>query len=379
MPCSPDGHLLSPGEVYEDDQAGKREWKQDLNILLICPDCDENPPNLVEEFAAGDTVCGSCGRVLAEHTLDTRSEWRNFSNDNEEHGDPSRVGDGGNPLLQGSQLYTSIAGEDNKGQNSLNLLRAQQQTSLHKQNKKFQHVFAQIDNFCEIGSINKTTADTAKHFYTKVMKAEVKLVKNKQLETIASCILLAGRQGAEGSSRSIKEVVKMTGLKSKNGMNKVFTNIQVFLKDENRKGANQARVASNGAVLSGAPVVTSITNKASEISSLVIRFAPRLQISRSTCMIAEEIARKVTSDGITSLAGRNPFSVAGAVIYFACHLMLQARTAQHIGHILGISSRTIQLVYDRIYPQRNEIFVEAWLARGANMANLPVPRNSDED
>ena len=47
----------------------------------VCPDCKENPQNLVEEFSAGDTICGSCGRVLAERTIDTRSEWRTFSND----------------------------------------------------------------------------------------------------------------------------------------------------------------------------------------------------------------------------------------------------------------------------------------------------------
>lgn len=34
------------------------------------------PPNLVEEFSSGDTVCGSCGRVLGERAIDTRSEWR---------------------------------------------------------------------------------------------------------------------------------------------------------------------------------------------------------------------------------------------------------------------------------------------------------------
>jgi len=83
MSYAPDGRLLSPGEVYEAAPAPVKddEWQEDLNVALICPDCKENPPNLVEEFSAGDTICGSCGRVLAERTIDTRSEWRTFSND----------------------------------------------------------------------------------------------------------------------------------------------------------------------------------------------------------------------------------------------------------------------------------------------------------
>lgn len=83
MSYAPDGRLLSPGEVYEAApvQVKDDEWQEDLNVALICPDCKENPPNLVEEFSAGDTICGSCGRVLADRIIDTRSEWRTFSND----------------------------------------------------------------------------------------------------------------------------------------------------------------------------------------------------------------------------------------------------------------------------------------------------------
>lgn len=94
MSYAPDGRLLSPGEVYEEVAPAKNseEWQEDLNVLLICPDCRENPPHLVEEFSCGDTICGSCGRVLADRIIDTRSEWRTFSNDDAGNDDPSRIG-----------------------------------------------------------------------------------------------------------------------------------------------------------------------------------------------------------------------------------------------------------------------------------------------
>ena len=48
----------------------------DLAVRLICNDCRENPPNLVEDFSSGDVVCGSCGLILGDRIIDTRSEWR---------------------------------------------------------------------------------------------------------------------------------------------------------------------------------------------------------------------------------------------------------------------------------------------------------------
>lgn len=32
-----------------------------LSVTLMCKNCREDPPNLVEEFSSGDTVCGTCG------------------------------------------------------------------------------------------------------------------------------------------------------------------------------------------------------------------------------------------------------------------------------------------------------------------------------
>ncbi len=54
----------------------------DLAVRLICPDCRDPNPNIVEEFSSGDLVCGSCGLVLGDRVVDTRSEWRvsNISN-----------------------------------------------------------------------------------------------------------------------------------------------------------------------------------------------------------------------------------------------------------------------------------------------------------
>src|SRR3954451_24475797 len=106
----------------------------------------------------------SCGRVLADRCIDTRSEWRTFSNDDQGNDDPSRIGDAANPLLHGSQLQTEIAFGDG-GMRSRDLARAHSKSSTDKANKTLQAVFNQISSLCDSQNISRPTADTAKHFY----------------------------------------------------------------------------------------------------------------------------------------------------------------------------------------------------------------------
>ena len=51
-------------------------YAPDLAVRLVCPDCRDPVPNIVEEYSSGDLVCGSCGLVLGDRIVDDRSEWR---------------------------------------------------------------------------------------------------------------------------------------------------------------------------------------------------------------------------------------------------------------------------------------------------------------
>ena len=45
------GRVLSPGEVIEEDLAPQTEaeYRPQLAIKLVCPECQLDPPNLIEE------------------------------------------------------------------------------------------------------------------------------------------------------------------------------------------------------------------------------------------------------------------------------------------------------------------------------------------
>jgi hypothetical protein len=56
-------------------------YRDDLNTHMVCPDCKIFPPNLIEDSANADTICGDCGMVLAQRNISYESEWRTFNSD----------------------------------------------------------------------------------------------------------------------------------------------------------------------------------------------------------------------------------------------------------------------------------------------------------
>ena len=206
-------------------------WKENLNNTMICPECKEFPPNLKEEFSSGDMVCGSCGLVLGDRIVDTRSEWRTFANDDQGNDDPSRVGDGANPLLNGSQLQTSISFNDGVNGRSRDLHRAQNKATHDKSTKSLLAAYKELTAFCDSISIPPNVAGYAKHLFKKVDDA--KAFKGKSQDTIiAGCLFIACRQ--LGVPRTFREIFALTKV-SKAEIGRIFKALEKFFDSENRK------------------------------------------------------------------------------------------------------------------------------------------------
>ena len=85
--------------------------RSQISLTVTCPSCRTLPPDLEENFAAGDLVCKRCGTIVGDRIIDERSEWRTFASESGGVGDdPSRVGGPANPLLDGDGLETMISG-----------------------------------------------------------------------------------------------------------------------------------------------------------------------------------------------------------------------------------------------------------------------------
>ena len=63
-----------PFPLAQIQSSARPNYGPDLAVRLICPDCRDPNPNILEEFSSGDLVCGTCGLVLGDRVVDTRSE-----------------------------------------------------------------------------------------------------------------------------------------------------------------------------------------------------------------------------------------------------------------------------------------------------------------
>lgn len=230
---------------------------------MICKDCKEIPPNIHEEFSSGDMVCGSCGLVLGDRIVDTRSEWRTFSNDDQNNDDPSRVGDGANPLLNGSQLQTTIAFGDG-GAKSRELHRAQNKATHDKGTKTLLAAYKEIGALCDAWHIPKNVSDTAKHLFKMVNDAGAFRGKSQDV-VIAGCIFIACRQCQV--PRTFREIFALTKV-SKKEIGRIFKSLEKFFAAQNQTRADTL-IQAGGKLWLASPVIhCASANLASKESSI---------------------------------------------------------------------------------------------------------------
>lgn len=370
--------MIAPTAV----DARAAEWNENLNMTLICKDCKEFPPNLVEEFASGDMVCGSCGLVLGDRIIDTRSEWRTFSNDDQGNDDPSRVGDGANPLLNGSQLQTSIAYGDGSSR-SRDLHRAQGKSTADKATKGLLAAYKEIGAHCDAVNIPKNVSDTAKHLFKLVDDA--KAFKGKSQEAIiAGCIFIACRQC--GVPRTFREIYALTKV-SKKDIGRTFKALEKFFASDSAGKAAMASAAGGklrvfgplfwegvNNIIKGTLTSTDKyqTTTSTNAKDLCLRYCSQLGLKNQQFVkVSQGLAEKMSTVG--DLAGRSPLSVAAACIYMASYLLGKPKTAKEISQVAGVSDGTIRTAYKYLYQDRERLIEPEWIADGkGKMENLPA-------
>lgn len=348
--------MANPFAAFED--AGKGgEFKEDLNIILMCPDCKENPPNLIEEMSSGDMVCGSCGLVLGERIIDARSEWRTFSNDDQGNDDPSRVGEGPNLMIDGDQLQTSIAFD---GKNAKNLAHLQNKVNQDKGSKVLMAAYRDIQGLTDSINAGTQVANAAKHIFKMV--DDNKALKGKSQEAIiAGCIFIACRQ--TGVPRTFREIYSLTKV-SKKEIGRVFKQLEAFLQ----------KMGGEDAIAAASFFNTTYQAKGSTSAvELCARYCSNLQFRDPVSV--ENVARRLAdkSTQVSDLAGRSPLSVAAACIYMASHIVGEPRTSKQISEVSGVSDGTVKTAYRYLYAARDTFLTDEVFPEGVPSADkLPV-------
>ncbi|KAN0097032.1 Cyclin-like protein [Tylopilus felleus] len=324
----------------------------DLAVRLICPDCRDPNPNIVEEFGSGDLVCRGCGLVLGDRIVDTRSEWRTFAND--EGDDPSRVGAASDPLLEGiEQLDTVISFRDGGSGIARELQRAASRSQNSRSERNLLTAFRDIGSWCDQFSLPKTISDIAKQLYKR--SDEEKLLRGKPLEAvIAACIFIACRQAHV--PRTFREICNLTHV-SKKTLGQCY------------KALEQAFNLSPGATAQN----NNANNPSTGPETLLVRYCNHLDLPVSVQSICSDIIVAARQHGIAD--GRSPVSIAGGAIYFTCLLLGKEKPVRDISAVAGVSEGTIKLVYKLYYFDRKKLVKEEWIKEGkANLDNLPADR-----
>lgn len=304
----------------------RQEYEHNLAVNIMCRECKEVPPNIVEEFSSGDMVCGSCGLILGDRIVDTRSEWRTFSNDDQGNDDPSRVGDGANPLLNGAQLETMISYSDGGSGRSRELHRAQSKANSDKSTKILLAAYKEIGAFCDSTNLPKSVSDTAKHFFKMV--EDDKAFKGKPQEAvIAGCIFIACRQCQV--PRTFKEIYALTKVPKKE-IGRIFKQLEKFITARNIKQLDAQR--ESGILVDE----TQPTYKPStQAGDLMVRFCNSLGLDQRIARVCQQLAEDANAAG--TLAGRSPISTAAACIFMISHLKREPKTAKEISQVAGVS------------------------------------------
>lgn len=328
-----------------------QQYRPDLNVRLMCPECRINPPDIVERFAEGDMVCGNCGLVLSDRIVDVRSEWRTFSNDDHGGDDPSRVGDASNPLLDGSQLDTIVAVGAPGTTLGRDLSRVQNKSSTDRKDTALLAAFGRISQMCEAFSLPRTVQDAAKQAY-KMVYDHPRLRSRSQLSIMAASIVVACRHA--GVARTFKEIALLTQVPHQE-IGKTFKILVGLLKKT--EGTNLG---------SGGEYQTTQTTA----GDLMRRFCSMLGLGIQVTRAAEYIAERIRDEG--TLAGRSPISVAAAAIYMATALFNENVAGVTIAEYTGVSDGTIRTSYRLLWDVKERLVDPEWLSSGkADLSRLP--------
>lgn len=280
--------------------------------------CPHHPDAiLVEDHHAGDTICPECGTVVGDRVVDVGSEWRTFSDANS---DPSRVGASENPLLDGSDLSTTIA---RSGMDDSGMARYSNRQAMSSSTRTLVGAFRDICNMADRLSLPRGITDQANALFKKVYDSR-SLRGRSNSAIAAACLYIACRQ--EQVPRSFAEVKSVSEV-TKKEIGRCFKLI-----------------------------VRAMETSVDIISStdFMSRFCSNLSLPAAVQRAAQCIARLAIDKDVTP--GRSPISVAAAAIYMASQASDVKKSQRQIADVAGTAEQTIKQSYRLMLARAAELF-----------------------
>jgi len=285
----------------------------------LCPECGSQ--TIIHDEESGEIICGSCGLVITESTINKGPEWRAFTQSEKES--RSRVGVPLSFSVHDKGLTTMIGrvGRDAFGRKlplktklqMLRLRKWQIRSRVHSSvDRNLAQAMAELDRLTDKLHIPPPIKEKAAVVYRKAL--EKGLVRGRSISAIAAASLYAACRITQ-TPRTLREISRHSPINKKD-IARCYRLLLRELKLQMPVPAAQLRVP---------------------------KIAAKVGIGEKTQQTAVEILRE--AGRLKSTAGKDPMGLAAAALYIACVMNDEKRTQKMIADAAGVTEVTIRNRY----------------------------------
>jgi len=285
----------------------------------VCPECGS--ANIINDEDSGEVICGSCGLVLRESTINAGPEWRAFTPGEKET--RSRVGVPLSFAVHDKGLTTVIGrvGKDAYGRNiplntklqMLRLRKWQIRSRVHSSvDRNLAQAMAELDRLSDKLHIPPNIKEKAAVIYRKAL--DQGLVRGRSISAIAAASLYAACRMTQ-TPRTLREITRVSTIDKKD----IARCYRLMLKELN------------------------IQMPIPDAQLRVPKIAAKVGVGEKTQQKAVEILRRAGK--LKTTAGKDPMGLAAAALYIACQMTDEKRTQKVIADAAGVTEVTIRNRY----------------------------------
>ena len=300
-----------------------------INQRLVdkCPECTSK--NLVHDYDSGETICGDCGLVVYEQTMDKGPEWRAFTQ--QEKTSKSRVGSPTSYSIHDKGLSTTISQVDRDAfgrklpmSTRLQMWRLRKwqiRSRVHSStDRNLAQAMSELERLSSKVSISPPIREKAAVVYRKAL--DKGLVRGRSINAIAAAALYAACR-KNGSPKSLSEIANASLVDKKD----VARCYRLMVQELDFQ----------------MPISTPLT--------YVSKIAEKNGISGKTQGIAIAILREARQKRFS--AGKDPMGLAAAALYIACVQNNERITQKDIAEAAGVTEVTVRNRYKALKIQLN--------------------------
>ncbi|KAF2731142.1 hypothetical protein EJ04DRAFT_567142 [Polyplosphaeria fusca] len=253
--------------------------------------------------------------------------------------DYSRIGAAADPLSHGSQLSTGVGTNTGGGLQATAASRAigranNHNTEADKVSSKLKNAYARADKICESLNIPKDVAD-----FGKLLRLPTPRVR--EIHSV---------------NRTLEEFERVTQLPLKKGMVKTLGMIKALCDPENQKKTGSGAMEMSASGMMKASEGYEPTSRSCSV--LAERICNTLGMSQRAGDYVKRVSEKIHEMGL--LVGRNPSTIAGAIVYFVSQYNDDNRTLEQVSEVADMRKLAINRSYTEIYKFRDRMVEDGW-------------------